>query len=99
MKHLYSLHKRKLKLLMQTPDIDYRQVSCSQLIPTKQAIILLSKCVLIQNTVHGKVPQHLTDLMISSERLHVDWSKHCLQKILLTPLCVDYLPRTRTGSL
>ena len=65
--------------------MDYKQKCCAlKLLPLHKQL-LLNKCVLIQKIVHVKAPQYLKDLMIPSERLHVQGNK-------------QLLPRTRTDS-
>ena len=71
LKQLNSLHKRAVKLLMPIPDMDYLQkCRALKLLPSDKQL-LLHKCVLMQKTVHGEAPQHLKDLMIPSEHLHL----------------------------
>ena len=71
MKQLYSLHKRAIKFLMPSPNMDYNQKCCAlKLLPLDKQL-LLNKCVLMQKVVHGKAPQYLKDLMIPSGRFHV----------------------------
>ena len=51
MKQLYSLHKRAVNFF-----IDYKQKCCAlKLLPLDKQL-LLNKCVLMQNVVHGKIP-------------------------------------------
>ena len=83
MKQLYSLHKRAIKFLMSSANMDYNQKCCAlKLLPLDKPL-LLNKCVLMQKVVNSNFPQYLKDLMIPSERLHVDGNK-------------QLLPRTRT---
>ena len=75
MKQLYSLHKRAIKVLMPSPNMDYNQKYCAlKLLPPDKQLIL-KKCILTQKAVHGKAPQYLKDLMIPSDRLHVGLNK------------------------
>ena len=71
---LHSLHKRAMKFLMPISNVDYKQNCCVLLY--KQ--LLLSKCVVMQKIVHGKARQYLKDLMVPSERLHVNGNKRLL---------------------
>ena len=82
-KQLYSLHKRAIKVIMPSPNMDYNQKFCALKLLPQDKQLLLNKCVLMQMVVHGKAPQYLKDLMIPSERLHVHGNK-------------QLLPRTRT---
>ena len=53
---LYSLHKRTVKFLMPSPNLDYKQKCCAlKLLPLDKQL-LLKKCVLMQKVVHGKAP-------------------------------------------
>ena len=83
MKQLYSLHKRAIKFLMPSPN-NYglqSKVLCSQATPSRQTTIAQqNECVLMRKVVHGKAPQYLKDLMIPSERLHVDGNKQLLPR-------------------
>ena len=76
-------HKRAIKFLMPSPNMDYNQKFCALKLLPQDKQLLLNKCVLMQMVVHGKAPQYLKDLMIPSERLHVHGNK-------------QLLPRTRT---
>ena len=54
MKQLYSLHKRAIKFLMPSPNMDYIQKYCAlKLLPLNKQL-LLNKCVLMQNVIHSK---------------------------------------------
>ena len=79
-KQLYSLHKRAIKHLMPSPNIDYNQKFCTLKLLSIDKQLLLNKCVLMQEVVHGKAPQYLKDLMILSERLHVHGNKQLLPR-------------------
>ena len=80
MKQLYSLHKRAIKFLMPSSNMDYNQRCCAlKLLPLDKKL-LLNKCVLKQKVVHVKAPQYLKDLMIPSERLHVHGNKQLLPR-------------------
>ena len=80
MKQLYPLHKRAIKFLMPSSNMDYNQRCCAlKLLPLDKKL-LLNKCVLKQKVVHVKAPQYLKDLMIPSERLHVHGNKQLLPK-------------------
>ena len=80
MKQLYSLHKRAIKFLMPSSNMDYNQKCCAlKLLPLDKQL-LLNKCVLKQKVVHGKAPQYLKGLMIPSERLHVHGNKQLLPR-------------------
>ena len=70
-KQLYSLHKRAIKFLMQSPNKNYNQKCCAlKLLPLDKQL-LLNKCVLMRKVVHGKAPQYLKDVMSPPERRHV----------------------------
>ena len=56
---------------MPTSDMDYIQKCHVLKILPLDKQLLINKCVLIENVVHGKAQQYLEDLMIPSERLHV----------------------------
>ena len=79
-KQLYSLHKRAIKVIMPSPNMDYNQKCCALKLLPQDEQLLLSKCVLMQMVVHGKAPQYLKDLMIPSERLHVHGNKQLLPR-------------------
>ena len=81
MKHLYSLHKRAVKLLMPIPNIDHIQECCAlKLLPLDKQL-LLNKCVLMQKIVHGKaLAVSERYLMIPSKRLHVHRNKQLLPR-------------------
>ena len=55
LKLLYSVHKRAIKLLMPTPDMDHKQ-KCHvlKLLPLNKQL-LLSMCVLMQKVVRVKL--------------------------------------------
>ena len=72
---LYSLNKRAIKVLMQTPDMDYLQkCRALKLLPLDKQL-LFNMCVLMQKLVHGKAPKYLKDVTTPSERLHVHGNK------------------------
>ena len=80
MKQLYSLHKRAVKFLIPISNLDYKQKCFAlKLLPLDKQL-LLNKRVLMQKVVHGKAPQYLKDLMIPSERLHVQGNKQLLPR-------------------
>ena len=65
---------------MQTPDMDYLQkCRALKLLPLDKQL-LFSKCVLMQNVLHGEAQQYLRDLMIPPKRLHVHGNKQLLPR-------------------
>ena len=77
MKQLYSLHELAIKFFLPVPvpNMDYNQKYCTlKLLPLDKQL-LLNKCVPMQKVVHGKALEHLKDLMIPCQRLHVHGNK------------------------
>ena len=68
---LYSLNKRAIKVLMQTPDMDYLQKCRAVILLPLDKQLLLNKRVRMQKVVHGKASKYLKVLMIPPERLYV----------------------------
>ena len=63
--------------------MDYKQKCCAlKLLPLEEQLSL-TRCVLVQKVVHGKVPQYPKDLMIPSERLRIHGNKQLLPRIWL----------------
>ena len=91
MKQLYSLHKRAIKFLMPSPNMDYNQKCCDlKLLPLDKQLVL-NKCVLMQKVVHGKAPQYLKYLMIPSECLHVRGNKQLLPRTRIDIFATVYM--------
>ena len=91
MKQLYSLHKRAIKFLMPSPNMDYNQKCCAlKLLPLDKQLVL-NKCVLMQKVVHGKAPQYLKYLMIPSECLHVRGNKQLLPRTRIDIFATVYM--------
>ena len=80
MKQLYSLHKRAIKFLMSSPNMDYKsKVLCSQTSPSRRTTITQQMCSFAKGCSRQS-PSVPEDLMIPSERLHVDKNKLLLPR-------------------